>query len=255
MWHDIRLLNACANALIGMVMLALLGSGVWWVAHRPEFALKTIRVESAGEAPLRYVNAATIRNTALPRITGNFFTADLSAVRGAFEAVPWVRHAGVRREWPDTLVVELEEHVPLGTWGEDGKLVSVHGEVFTANLAEAEEDGELPGFSGPDGSAGEVVARFRDLRAWLAPVGLKPWVLQLSERYAWTVGLSNGVTVQLGREQSKDTLKARVQRLVAVYPQLEARLQDRIESVDMRYPNGLALQASGLAIGKEAKRK
>jgi cell division protein FtsQ len=40
-----------------------------------------------------------------------------------------------------------------------------------------------------------------------------------------------------------------------VYPQLAARLQDRIESIDMRYPNGLALQARGLAFGLDGKRK
>jgi len=28
-----------------------------------------------------------------------------------------------------------------------------------------------------------------------------------------------------------------------------ARLQDRIESVDLRYPNGMALKASGLVVG------
>jgi cell division protein FtsQ len=255
MWHDIKLLNAIANALLGLVALALLASGLWWVAQRPMFVLKAIRIEPAAQAPLRYVNASTIRTTALPRIKGNFFTADLDAVRSAFEAVPWVRKASVRREWPDKLVVSLEEHVPLGIWGEDGKLVSVEGELFTANLAEAEEDGDLPEFGGPSGSEQEVIARFRDLRAWLAPIKLQPEAVQLSSRYAWSIRLDNGMTVELGREQTRETLKARVDRLVAIYPQLVERLQDRIESVDMRYPNGLALKASGLTIGVEAKKK
>ncbi|MFX6702108.1 FtsQ-type POTRA domain-containing protein, partial [Acinetobacter baumannii] len=88
---------------------------------------------------------------AVPRIHGNFFTADLTAVRAAFEAVPWVRKAMVRREWPDRLVVKIEEHKALGTWGEDGKLLSQKGDVFTANLAEAEDDGDLLEFDGPPG--------------------------------------------------------------------------------------------------------
>jgi cell division protein FtsQ len=69
------------------------------------------------------------------------------------------------------------------------------------------------------------------------------------------VKLSNGMTVELGREQSRTTLKDRVDRLVAIYPQLVTRLQDRIESVDMRYPNGLALKAQGLAFGLDSKKK
>ncbi|RJG03697.1 cell division protein FtsQ/DivIB [Noviherbaspirillum sedimenti] len=248
MWNDVKMLNAAAGALLGLFVLALLGGGLWWLAQRPMFTLKEIRIEGAG-AELRRVNASTVRTTALPRIKGNFFSVDLNAVRTAFEAVPWVRKAAVRREWPNRLVVTLEEHLPLGTWGQEGRLLSVQGEVFVANLAEAEEDGNLPEFSGPDGSEREVLMRYRELLAWFAPVSLAPDAVQLSGRYAWTVKLDNGMTVELGREQSSTTLKERVARLVAVYPQLAARLQDRIENVDMRYPNGMALKAGGLALG------
>jgi cell division protein FtsQ len=253
MWHDIRMLNATTNTLLGMVALAVLGSAVWWVAHRPMFTLEEIRLEGM-HAELRRVSASTVRTTALPRIRGNFFTANLDDVRLAFETVPWVRKAAVRREWPNTLIVTIEEHEPLGTWGEDGRLLSVKGDVFTANLDEAEEDGELPQFAGPEGSEKEVVARYRELHAWFAPVRLAPDSVQLSGRYAWTVKLDNGMVVQLGREQTSTTLKSRVDRLISVYPQLAARLQDRIENVDMRYPNGMALKASGLTFGSDDKK-
>jgi cell division protein FtsQ len=255
MWQDIKTLNGTANALLGLLAIGLFASFVWWVAQRPMFSLKVIRVEGRQESPLRHINASTIRSTALPRVKGNFFTANLDSVRAAFESLPWVRQATVRREWPNRLIVTLEEHVPLGTWGEDGRLVSSNGDVFIANLAEAEDEGSLPEFGGPEGSEKEVVARYRDLEKWLAPVSLTPDSVQLSSRYAWTVKLSNGMTVELGREQTKDMLKARVERLVAIYPQLVARLQDRIESVDMRYPNGLALKASGMTFDSNLKKK
>ncbi|MBS0309145.1 MAG: cell division protein FtsQ/DivIB [Proteobacteria bacterium] len=252
MWNDAKTLNAIASTLLGLLALALLASGLWWIAQRPMFALKVIRLEGA-EAPLRRVSVSTVKSTALPRIKGNFFTTNLDTVRAAFEAVPWVRKASVRREWPNRLIVTLEEHVPLGTWGEDGRLVSVKGDVFVANLDEAEEDGGLPEFSGPEGSEKEVVTRFAELRDWFAAVNLAPESVQLSNRYAWSVKLNNGMKVELGREQSKTTMKDRVTRLVSVYPQLIARLQDRIESVDLRYPNGMALKASGMAFGLDKK--
>lgn len=251
MWHDIKTLNATSNTLLGVFALALLAAGVWWVAQRPMFALKVIRIEGAAETRLQHINPLTIKSTALPRLRGNFFTANLDTVRQAFEAVPWVRRASVRREWPNRLVVTLEEHRPLATWGDDGRLVSVAGDVFTANLAEAEEDGELLEFSGPEGSEKDVVHRFAELRAWFAAVSLTPERVTLSSRYAWSVKLNNGMAVELGREQSKTTLQERVARLVSVYPQLVARLHDHIASVDMRYPNGLALQAGALALAPE----
>jgi len=246
MWHDIKTMNALAGALFGLFVLAILATGLWWLAQRPMFSLSAIRVESLGGDPLRRVNSSTIKGTAIPRIRGNFFTANLDNVRLAFEAVPWVRRAVVRREWPNKLIVSIEEHAPLGTWGDDGRLLSRKGDVFTANLAEAEEDGALPGFEGPDGSEKDVVSRFRDLREWFAPANLKPESVQLSGRYAWTVKLENGMTVELGREQSSTTMHERVERLITIYPQLLERWQNRIENVDMRYSNGLALRIAGM---------
>ena len=152
MWQDVKMLNAVANALFGAVLLSLTLSFVWWVIQRPMFTLKVIQVESVAKNSLRHVNALTIADSALPKIRGNFFTTNLDVVRSAFESVTWVRRASVQREWPNKLIVTLEEHQALGTWGEDGRLMSVKGDVFTANLAEAEEDADLIEFAGPEGS-------------------------------------------------------------------------------------------------------
>jgi len=253
MWHDIRSLNATASGLMAVTVVASIAAGVWWMSQRPMFTLKTVRVESLYDMDLKHVSELTVRNSVVGKITGNFFTANLEQVRQTFEAVPWVRRATVRREWPNQLIVDVEEHEPLGTWGEDGRLLSVKGEVFTANLAEADDDHPLPGFDGPDGSEKDVLAKFAELRTLFAPVKLVPETLSLSNRYAWTVGLDNGMAVALGREQNKNTVRDRVARLVAVYPQLVARLQDgNIETIDMRYPNGLALASKALNVPSDA---
>jgi cell division protein FtsQ len=254
MWHDAKALNATASGIGALVFAVCVAAGIWWIAHRPVFDLRVIRVEAMRQAELRHVNLLTLRNGTQGRIRGNFFTANLEQVRQVFEAVPWVRRATVRREWPDRLIVEVEEHEALGTWGEDGRLLSVKGDVFTANLAEAEEDHELPQFSGPDGSEKEVLSRYAELRKWFAPAKLVPEGLALSSRYAWTVILNNGTSVALGREQTPTMLRDRVARLVSVWPQLAARVQD-IETIDMRYQNGLALSATNLKIPAEKTKK
>jgi len=98
-----------------------------------------------------------------------------------------------------------------------------------------------------------VLSRFAELRGWFAPIRLVPTSLSLSNRYAWTVRLDNGMSVELGRENDKNTVKDRVQRLVSIYPQLVARLQEgRIDTIDMRYPNGLALSSSALNVPLDA---
>jgi cell division protein FtsQ len=253
MWHDVRALNATASFLTAVTVLAALISGVWWLSQRPMFSLGSVTVESMYGIELKHVNELTVRNGVLGKIRGNFFTADLEQVRATFETVPWVRRATVRREWPNALVVEVEEHEALGTWGEDGRLLSVKGDVFTANVAETEDEQALPAFDGPVGSEKEVLARFNELRTAFAQVELVPQELSLSNRYAWTVKLDNGMSVALGREQDRNTLRKRVQRLVGVYPQLVARLQEgRIDTIDMRYPNGLALSSAALTVPLDA---
>jgi cell division protein FtsQ len=254
MWQDSKLLNATANVLFSLVFLAGIVTGVWWVIHRPVFLLSVVRVEGGQKKELKHVNALTIRDQALPKISGNFFTANLEDVRAAFESVPWVRHATVQRVWPDTLVVNVDEHEVLGTWGEDGKLISTAGDVFTANLAEAEEDVVLVGLAGPDGSEKEVLNHYRQFRDWFAVIGLEPDAVQYSSRYAWSVHLNNGLRVELGRVQDPTSLKTRVEQLIKVYPQLLTRLQSNIVSVDMRYPNGLALKTGGNVISAVRKK-
>ena len=246
MWHDIRTLNIITRAMLGVLVLCLLFAGYRWLSLQPFFDLRVVKVQGANGAPLRYVDAATVRSAALPRMRGNFFTADLGAVRAAFETVPWVQRASVRREWPNKLIVSVDEYEVLGTWGEqDDRLLSVDGYLFTANIDEAESEGRLPQLAGPESSAHEVAERLIDLRVWLAPVRLAPRSLTLSKRYAWTAKLSNGVTLKLGRVQDRDALKRRIDRFVLAYPRLSAQLAGRIESVDMRYPNGLAYRMRG----------
>ncbi|MFM8468132.1 MAG: cell division protein FtsQ/DivIB [Oxalobacteraceae bacterium] len=246
MWHDIRTLNTITRAMLGVLVLCLLFAGYRWLSLQPFFDLRVVKVQSANGASLRYVDAATVRSAALPRLRGNFFTADLGAVRAAFETVPWVQRASVRREWPNKLIVSVDEYEALGTWGEqDDRLLSVDGYLFTANMDEAESEGRLPQLAGPENSAHEVAERLIDLRVWLAPVKLAPRTLTLSKRYAWTAKLSNGVTLKLGRVQDREALKRRIDRFVLAYPRLSAQLAGRIESVDMRYPNGLAYRMRG----------
>lgn len=255
MWQDSKLLNAVANALFSLVIFAGLVSGVWWVIHRPVFTLSALKVEAKSGRELRHVNALTIRDQAVSKIKGNFFTANLDDVRAAFEQVPWVRKASVQRVWPDRLQVTLEEHQVLGTWGEDGKLISVDGEVFTANLAEAEEDTELLSFSGPDGSEQIVLKQYGEFKEWFSVLALSPNLVQYSARSAWSLRLNNGLYVELGKAQDSNGLKTRVEQLIKVYPQLLARLKDNIVSVDMRYPNGLALKSSRSELSVEIKSK
>jgi cell division protein FtsQ len=243
-WHDVRLLNATANGLMAAAGIALAVAAVAWVVQRPAFALHAVVVEPSMSAqPLQHVNRALLKSAGASRLHGNFFTVDLGAVRESFEQVPWVRRAQVRRIWPNTLRVAIEEHQPLAIW-HDGRLVNSHGELFAANPAEAEAEGALLEFSGPPGSQTEVTRRWQSLREQLAPLSVTPEAVTLSSRWAWSARLDNGTVLLLGREQGMP-IDERVARWVAVAPTVQTRLNREIVSVDLRYQNGFAMRAPG----------
>lgn len=251
LWHNARALNALASAVSGATLLAVLAAGLWWLSQRPVFALSSVHIAASGDHPLRRVSPLLLRATVKRDVRGNFFAIDLDAVRAVFETVPWVRHASVRRIWPDGLEVAIEEHRPLALWG-DGRLVNTFGELFAANLAEAEDEGELPQFSGPEGSALQVAHRYAQLRALVAPLRVQPDSVALSPRHAWTVRLDDGTTLLLGRDEGMP-LDRRVARWVDAWPQVAASLGRRAEAVDLRYPNGFAIRPLARLAGGEAR--
>lgn len=249
-WHDARLLNLIAKGLFGASFVAVLATASWWVVQRPSFALRGLQVEAAPGMSLDKVSSTALRATGRREGRGNFFTVDLDRVRVAFEQLPWVRRASVRRVWPNRLAVAIEEHRPFAIWNET-RLVNSHGELFSANLSEAEESGPLPAFSGPNGSEGQVVARFAELTSWMQPIGRKPESLALSPRWAWTVRLDDGTTLMLGRDQGVP-MEERVRRWVGVFPQVQARLDRKAEVIDLRYPNGFAIRSVALLAAETA---
>lgn len=240
MWHSPRLLNAVANAMLALVMLAAIGTAVWWVAHRPMFTLRAMAIEPMPGKTMSHVSDSLLRASGVRRVPGNFFTVDLHAVRAAFEAVPWVRRAAVRRVWPNRLHVTIEEHRVFATWTA-GRFLNTFGEPFSVNPDEAEEDGPLPALAGPEGSQLEVLRRFVELTGQLQPLGTRPVSLALSARYAWSAELDGGTTLTLGRDQGLP-IRERVERFVRAYPDLAARTGQRPRAVDLRYPNGFAIR-------------
>ncbi len=237
MSNNVRQMNLAASALHAVFVLALLGAAGLYAIQRPEFRLREIQIDG----DTQHINTPTVRASVVGHLKGNFFTVDLDTARGASEQMPWVHHASVRRVWPNALAVTLEEYKPLGTWGND-QLVSVDGDLFTTNQGELDDD--LPAFDGPDGTAKEVVARYQDFEKWFAPLDAKPEEVTLSSRFAWTVKLSNGMQIELGRE--RNLLLDRSKRFVASWPAVTGRWGKQIEYADLRYPNGFAIRAAGI---------
>jgi len=242
---DVRAMNLIA-ATVGVLFLAgLVLAGVQRLAGRPFFAIASVRIEG----DLQRNNVSTVRANALPQLRGNFFTLDLGQARAAFEAVPWVRHAVVRRVWPNHLVVRLEEHRPVALWaGDEGsdRMVNLQGEVFEANLGDVEDD-SLPEFSGPDGSSAQVLAMYQKLRPVFSQLDADITSLALSGRGSWRAELDSGAAIEIGRGNEAEVVE-RTQRFVHTLPQMLKRFHAPLETADLRHAEGYAVKLKGITV-------
>ncbi|HEY9397981.1 MAG TPA: cell division protein FtsQ/DivIB [Burkholderiales bacterium] len=239
MWDNPRLLNLAANALYGVAAFIVLCIAVIAIVNSQLFPLRTVSVRGAPQ----HVDAAAIERALAGRVTGNFFGVDLVAVRDAMESVPWVRRVEVRRHWPDTIVVKVEEHEALARW-RDEQLVNTHGELFEGQIT-----ADLPRFSGPSGTEAAMTAHYREFAQRVAALGMRITSIELSPRHAWELKLAGeerGLTIMLGREQVQYSAADRLQRFVEMYPTTVGLLHRNVGDVDLRYPNGFALRVPGL---------
>ncbi len=240
---DVRLMNLVASSIYGLFALALLAAAALWLTRSSWFAIRSIRLE--GEITRNSVN--TIRANATPRMGGNFFSVDLHKAREAFEAVPWVRRAVVRRVWPDRLVVQLDEHRAAALWqAEDrgDRLVNAQGEVFIANVGDVEDEA-LPTFGGPEGSAAQVLAMFRRLEPVFRRLDMEIDMLTLSTRGSWRALLDSGAAVELGRGSEKEVVE-RSERFVRTLSQVTDRYRKPLEYADLRHTDGYAVRLRGV---------
>lgn len=232
LWHNATALNRICDVLFAAAALMVLYGAVRFAIVQPVFAIQELRVTGA----TRHIQRAQVEAIAKRDIKGTFFTFDIVKVRHAFEKLPWVRKADVRRTWPDGIEVVIEEHQPLARWGKTA-LVNVQGDVFEGAVA-----GKLPLFNGPDGTSQEITAQYDHLKRALAAVGREPVEVRLSQRRAWLAVLDTGLRLEMGREQ----VAARVERFLAAYPQTIAPLGHHADYVDLRYANGFAVRVRDL---------
>ena len=246
MWNRPQLLTAIADLLLAAAAAALLVAGTVWVAKRPHFTLSEVVVMHE----LKEVRRAEVERALAGLLRGNFFSVNVEAVRQSLERISWVRHAEVRRHWPSSLELRIEEHAPAAQWGEgNGQLLNTHGEVFSAVMAQPVP---LPVLHGPIAVAPDMLGYYREAVDILQPLGRLPRVLTVSPRLAVQLKLDDGMVVELGRQQPKVPVRLRLQRFVEYYPTVSSVVKQRPSVVDMRYPNGFALRVAAAHVAMQA---
>jgi len=235
-----------------VLLLLALAAGLGVLMRQPAFTIRKLTLDG----DLQRNNLATVRANAVPRVNGGFFTVDLRKSRDVFETVPWVRHAVVRRVWPNELRVSLEEHQPAAYWhheDRDDQLVNMQGEVFDANLGDVEDEPlptlHAPAHATPD-QAREMLAMLHRLKPVLKGMDGDIDILKLTDRGSWSVQLDNDALIELGRGDTEEVV-ARAERFVKTLPQLRNQYPSALAYADLRYPKGYAVRLKGMTTMQE----
>jgi cell division protein FtsQ len=215
-----------AIALVAAPVVAVLNGwigGERWPMRR---LVLTAEFHQVGEAQVRAAVSSHVRH--------GFFAVDPEAVRADIAALPWVRRVEVRKRWPDRLDVAIAEYRPLARWGER-RMLSENGELFAAPAKAAAM--ALPRFDGPEARRAELMAFYSEARPLFLAEGVRIRAIALSARGSWTLRLSDGVQVEVGRGDPQ----RRLQRFARLLPRLRATDSRRLVRADLRYTNGFAL--------------
>lgn len=222
--------------------LLILGmcAGVGWSVYRLEplaiikeytnKPIASVRVE--GE--FKFVGQAAIEELVAQKLTKTFLELDIVALKQHIESNPWIDRAVVTRQWPDTLLIKVTEQQPIARWNKHDFL-NFRGEIVKIDHKTSLD--HLPLLKADDRYAERVLQQYVLVAKLLSDYKFAPLVLELDNTLAWSLTLSQGLKIQLGRD---DTLP-KLQRFMAVVnDQLNDRL-DNINNVDMRYKQGFAV--------------
>jgi len=188
----------------------------------------------------RYLDPVDVEVAIGQQTLSNFFSIELDQVKRHVENLAWVQQADVRREWPNTLLVTVREHVPVMRWG-DEKWVTSAGKVV--DLPDLVDVPNAIVLTANENDASSVLAKAYRWKKQLAKRQLVLRKVRLSTSQAWTLTLYHTdndaqFELMLGREKAEQ----RLARFELLFDQQFRDSNKQLQRVDARYPDGLAIQ-------------
>ena len=184
-------------------------------------------------APFKHLEQERIEQGLLAHLQDRFFRLDLGAIRQQLLDMPWVKKVSVRRAWPNSLLVSIDEQQAIARWGER-QLISSDGEVFAPENLDAFKT--LPKLVGLENQSEEVLQQYLAISQLLRPMGLGLSRLEMTGTGGWNFTTGH-VVIDMGRDRKME----RLQRFIRLY---HARLEPewpQVARVDLRYLNGVAV--------------
>ena len=230
----LKILRVMRTIVFASVFLSALGiAGFYGSRLAADFLSRPIAsITIKGE--FNYVSQGEVETLVRGMIGSSFIGENISDIKQSLEGMPWIDSVDLVRQWPDTLEVVVREQAPIARWGENG-FVNVRGEIIIVDKSNS-----LSRFStltGQEKDAGLIMQQYSLLASTLQAYNMSIDALEKNHRGVWRLQLKNGWKIIIGRS---DVYK-KIQRLTYLLDIKKLSAQMKIESIDLRYQNGLAI--------------
>jgi cell division protein FtsQ len=230
-----RLFNVIKLAIVLSLSTTVLGvTGYYGVVTANKFLERPIKsVVIKGE--FDYLTRESIQVLIDEHVKNSFIKENLSTMRKKLLANPWIDSVALRREWPDILHVSIKEQRAIARWGDKG-FVNYRGDLVLAKNDLILND--LPLLRSDDSQAELLMRQYQFVSELLNKYQLTVLVLEKSTVGIWQAELNNGWKLFLGRVD----VNKKIQRLLIALDQKAIVLGSEIDSIDLRYENGLSVK-------------
>lgn len=206
-----------------------------YLADSQRFPINTVKIT----ANYQHVERKQLESVLENYGNESFISLPVERLKADLTALTWVSDVAIERTWPDTLKIKLIEKIPVAIW--NNSLMTEDGQLFNVSeldLDKQARDYALPRLSGPNGQQLDVLQNFQKLSKLLSSYGIRAVSLTMRDNQALELGLPNGVQLRLGKRD----LDKRVIRFCKAYAAVFAEKTELLESVDLRYAHGMAVQ-------------
>lgn len=230
---------------IGLLLLqavfvcALIAGGYFalpWLQATFDKPIARVMVQGEWKA----LNKKTIENAIAIYDTDTFLSIDLNKLVHNLEAQPWIARARARREWPDTVAVNIVEQKPIAYWGKYW-MVNAKGRIFEHQGLYQNQP--LPHLWSEIAIPTETMNYYQIFEHQLQAVNLRLQGISQNLQGDWQLELDNGLRVILGRSDPANSIRY----FVGIYQQVVLPSQRQAVVVDMRYRHGAAIRWQQIA--------
>lgn len=215
-----------------IIIVGTLGFLLWqlWDYTKPSnFPIKQVKIF----ASYQHVEQPSLQQVITSHLHHGFFYLNVRSLKQQLLKLPWVYEVSIKRQWPDTVAINIVEQQAILLWGTQS-LINHKGTIFSPPPATFPQ--ELPVIFGPAIEAPEIFHLYKKMMVLLEPLDLSIKRLVLTPQHYWEILLSNDTVVYLKEIAPLNQLEL----LVNLYRKITADHENSPKSIDLRYNTGLA---------------